>query len=281
MRRPDDDQIVDSREDVDEPPQASGLPPGLKYHLEVVEGPDRGRALPIDRPSVTVGRGRGADLRLGDPTVSGKHFALEITAGDVRLRDLETTNGTTVNGSRTDLVVLHRDDEICVGESRLVLRVTAESRLSTGGARPDPPPAPEPAPELVPRGVPADHTIRDGAMAFGPKVGVVRPDTAIFLEVLVGPGDKKVFDLSHPQVYVIGRSQGDVILDDPKCSTKHAQIQVLGEDQYFLADLASTNGTFLNEIRIQRRRLRHMDVIRIGDTHLRFSAHSGTVKVSR
>jgi pSer/pThr/pTyr-binding forkhead associated (FHA) protein len=132
----------------------------------------------------------------------------------------------------------------------------------------------------MPRGTPPDGTVRDGAHDFQPKVGVMRPDTVVFLEILTGPDSGNTFNLSQPGVYLIGRSNGEIPLTDAKCSTKHAQIQVLADDQYFLTDLASTNGTFLNDIRTSRRRLKHMDIIRIGDSKLRFTSQQGAVPLS-
>jgi len=268
-------------------PEADPMPRGVELSLTVTEGPDAGRSLLIDRPQMVVGRGAKADFRLSDDSVSSRHFVVEISGGEARLRDLKTTNGTRVNGEPCDHAVLISQDEIEVGESRIVFRVqtkvhagsppTRAERTEPGGPADDRMRAVERALE----GAPADATVRDGSADQQPKVGVVRPDTAIFLEIVAGAEQGQVFDLSQPGIYVIGRGTGDVPLSDRKCSSKHAQIQVLGQDQYYLSDLASTNGTFLNGIRTGRRRLKHMDVIRIGETHLRFSAMSGTVPLAK
>jgi pSer/pThr/pTyr-binding forkhead associated (FHA) protein len=45
-------------------------------------------------------------------------------------------------------------------------------------------------------------------------------------------------------------------------------------------DLASTNGTFLNGVRIDRRKFHHEDEIRVGDSLLKVSILDGTVPVS-
>ena len=94
---------------------------------------------------------------------------------------------------------------------------------------------------------------------------------SVFLEILSGPCAGSVFDLSKPGTYLIGRRTGPISLEDEKCSRKHARVDVLAPGEYHLYDLASTAGTFVNEIRVSRQRLTHLDVIQVGRTRLRFS----------
>lgn len=58
------------------------------------------------------------------------------------------------------------------------------------------------------------------------------------------------------------------ILDDTAVSTEHAQVVSETNDEgklvYFLEDLDSTNGSFVNEERIKKQQLHHKDEIRVG-----------------
>jgi len=70
---------------------------------------------------------------------------------------------------------------------------------------------------------------------------------------------------------VLGRFEGcDVRIDDPKASRKHARILKQGA-QYFLVDLNSSNGTYLNDVMVKKSPLVFGDRIRIGDTVLVFT----------
>ena len=51
-------------------------------------------------------------------------------------------------------------------------------------------------------------------------------------------------------------------------------------EAHFIIDLASTNGTFLNGARVERRKIVHGDELRLGDTVIRFSVLEGTVPLS-
>ena len=112
------------------------------------------------------------------------------------------------------------------------------------------------------------------------KEGLVPPDTGIFLRVEAGLSKGKVFTLSAGGVYVIGREGADVVLDDDKVSRKHAEIGLYGPGAYVLRDLASTNGTYVNDRRVsEKTRLQNGDLIRLGDTLLRFSLYEKSIKV--
>jgi hypothetical protein len=64
---------------------------------------------------------------------------------------------------------------------------------------------------------------------------------------------------------VVGRKDGDLILDDPKVSNPHARFRV-EEDKYVLWDFGSKNGTYVNGERIREATvLDENDEIKIGD----------------
>lgn len=70
-------------------------------------------------------------------------------------------------------------------------------------------------------------------------------------------------------VMTIGRKQADILLDDSKVSSTHAQIERKGMN-FILKDLKSTNGTFLNRKQITNETLADQDIIEIGNTTLCF-----------
>ena len=68
---------------------------------------------------------------------------------------------------------------------------------------------------------------------------------------------------------VIGRrGDCDIVLDGPRVSRRHAQIRDTG-DGLLLVDLASVNGTLLNDIEVTSERLVHGDTVTIGEHKLR------------
>jgi hypothetical protein len=64
---------------------------------------------------------------------------------------------------------------------------------------------------------------------------------------------------------IIGRSEGQIVLDDPKVSNPHAKL-VIENDEYVLWDFGSRNGTFVNGERIRAATvLKENDTIKLGD----------------
>ena len=74
--------------------------------------------------------------------------------------------------------------------------------------------------------------------------------------------------LKHP-LTIIGREKADVIVDDTEVSASHCQIQDI-DGTYFIFDMNSTNGTYLNDNKVIKAPLTPQDVVRIGKTKFRF-----------
>ncbi|MFC8142321.1 FHA domain-containing protein [Streptomyces paradoxus] len=69
--------------------------------LQVVAGPDAGGVHLLHGGEIRIGRSADADVPLDDPDVSRLHCAVTVSAdGRVAVADLDSTNGTTVNGAR-------------------------------------------------------------------------------------------------------------------------------------------------------------------------------------
>lgn len=70
----------------------------------------------------------------------------------------------------------------------------------------------------------------------------------------------------------LGRSAGnDLQLRDDRVSRHHAVVQLQGRQEYYVNDLGSANGTFINDRRLtQRTRLYHGDTLTVGDTRFQF-----------
>lgn len=67
-----------------------------RARLRVIDGPDRGRTIDIDKPKVTIGRSMICDLVLGDRAVSSTHAEIEAAEMGYLLRDLNSTNGSYI-----------------------------------------------------------------------------------------------------------------------------------------------------------------------------------------
>jgi pSer/pThr/pTyr-binding forkhead associated (FHA) protein len=94
--------------------------------FQVVEGVDKGRIFRDLPTPVTIGREEGNVLRLNDERVSRFHAKVQHEDGDIILTDLESTNGTRVNGAPVQIRRLRAGDQVNIGRSMLLFGTLEE-----------------------------------------------------------------------------------------------------------------------------------------------------------
>lgn len=87
--------------------------------LVVLEGAAAGSEYLLTSDSYVIGRNASADISIADEAMSGGHAAIELGTNGYGVRDMGSTNGTFVNGSRISSVDLKHGDRITVGEHTL------------------------------------------------------------------------------------------------------------------------------------------------------------------
>ena len=96
------------------------------FALAIQNGPKAGTTVRGDKRSLLIGTHPSADVVLEDPLVSRLHARLDVEADDCVLRDLGSTNGTRINGTRIRAACLDAGAEIDVGGTRLVFQLLDE-----------------------------------------------------------------------------------------------------------------------------------------------------------
>ena len=84
-------------------------------YLILLSGTDEGRATPLEDSTIVLGRATDASFRLYEDGVSRRHAELVVEKGIVVIRDLESTNGTFVNGVETTSAELRDGDRVRLG----------------------------------------------------------------------------------------------------------------------------------------------------------------------
>lgn len=106
-----------------------------KVTFQILEGIDKGRVFRELPTPVTIGREEGNSLRLNDERVSRFHAKVQIDNDDFIITDLESTNGTKVNGNVVQIRRLRYGDRVNVGRSLLLFGSNDEiaSRIASLG----------------------------------------------------------------------------------------------------------------------------------------------------
>lgn len=185
-----------------------------------------------------LGSAADAHVRLEDEGVHANHARIFKDDNRFILMDV-TGSGVLVNGRSQVQAELHAGDELTLG--RAILRIT-------------------------PAGVPL-------AAVLQKPPGTASAPTGAELRILKGPDEGKSFPLAVRAT--LGRGvNADVALLDMKCSREHCAVEKRA-DGWYLVDLGSTNGTRLNEIKLETKSvqpLKHGDKLRLGGTVVEFRA---------
>jgi pSer/pThr/pTyr-binding forkhead associated (FHA) protein len=208
----------------------------------------------LSKPVILVGRDAMSDILLRDARVSRQHARIECGDAGCTVVDLDSANGTLVNGRRISRAPLAGGDEIRLGDCVLFYETRA-------------------------RRVAPDITIIDGDAGDAADGGEeTLPDSRLTTElndtarprlVIVTPGRtwEAPFDAD---ALTLGRhADNDVDLEFPNVSRHHARIERRGDD-FILRDLGSANGTWVGGIRVDTHTLRDGDNARIGPVTVAF-----------
>lgn len=127
-----------------------------------------------------------------------------------------------------------------------------------------------PVPESKPEVEPEPTLIAEDAEEEKTRVVHKGSEGFAWITVVEGKDKGKTFELVGKETFSIGRSAiNDALLEDSSVSRKHAKINRKGK-KYFIHDLASSNGTFVNDKRVDIAEIKDGDLLYIGDVTLIF-----------
>lgn len=214
-----------------------------KLTIEDDEGKQTG--LPLAHDEYALGRGESNSIRLTDRNVSRRHATLTKNGQGWVIRDLDSYNGTFVNGVRVNGEQhLRHGDLVQLGDYRI--EIVDEALLSS----PNPAPAPGSRPSMS---LPLH----------------ARPNRLV---MVVGPTPGAEFPLEGER-FTIGRSEDATIsINHSSVSRLHADLISLGNGRYEVVDRQSANGVRINGVELKRGLLEAGDALELGDVRLRFVA---------
>jgi pSer/pThr/pTyr-binding forkhead associated (FHA) protein len=118
----------------------------MKFSLVVTSpGKMQGKALPINIPKFVIGRDSRCHLRPASALISNRHCLISILGEKIYVKDLDSTNGTFVNGNKVaGDMELEDHDQLVVGP------ITFEARIERQPAVDQPTPLPAAKPAAAP-----------------------------------------------------------------------------------------------------------------------------------
>ncbi len=95
--------------------------------LEIIAGPDAGLIIDLTHRFTTIGRQKGCEIVLDDTQSSRKHTKISYVNDKYVIEDLESRNGTYLNGNRVEKAELKDGDEIQIGNTYLRFKHVPET----------------------------------------------------------------------------------------------------------------------------------------------------------
>jgi pSer/pThr/pTyr-binding forkhead associated (FHA) protein len=210
----------------------SSIPPG-RISLSFIGGLCAGRTgFFLNQPTTTIGRDEECEIVLDGNTVSRRHCEIACQGATYILRDC-SRNGTFINGERVRQAQLRDGDQIRVGAN--VLLVNISSGIATG-------------------------------MLSGKLTTPNRPSSLIELkpQIVVKGLEESVTQPFDEDCVIIGRrADNHIAIDEDNISRRHFSIE-RRDGIYFIRDMGSANGTYLNERRADFAQLADGDRLRMG-----------------
>ncbi len=206
----------------------------------------------LGKGRVTLGRTHTNDIILSDQRASRSHARLECSLAGCTLIDLGSANGSFVNEQRVQRTPLQPGDLLSLGGQRFRFEQSS--------------PAAEAGMTIINMEADLDKALDQEVLP------VVLNETSQPRLVVVTPQRTWEVPLEDIDTLSIGRSEANLLaLEHPKVSRNHAEVQRKGS-AFMLRDLASTNGTWQGEARLDTLILQDGDEFRIGDATIIFKS---------
>jgi pSer/pThr/pTyr-binding forkhead associated (FHA) protein len=214
---------------------------------------------PLTTESITIGRARDNQIVVENLSVSRNHARIRREHGKFVLTDLNSANGSFLNGVKVSTADLKDNDIISIGKHKLHFIMDASDRVESAEEV-----SPVEAPEPLPSARASQHVSGDDLGAGAPEFG----DWG-FLQVTRGKQANVLFRLQAEETTVGRANENDIRLHDWFVSKRHAVI-IRDAEGFFVRDLGSWRGITLNGAPIRESRIKHGDELVFGTTVVRF-----------
>ena len=99
--------------------------------IQFQTGARNGEEVALSDSGVTIGRGESASLVVDDSLISGEHLTIKRVDGSWWAFDLDSSNGTRINGKDIKSIALSGDEKIELGDTRILFQINTATAPAT------------------------------------------------------------------------------------------------------------------------------------------------------
>lgn len=204
--------------------------------LLCISGPSQNEVIKLRRDNTIFGREK-ADVIVADPEVSATHFQIQNIEDVYHLFDMNSSNGTFVNGEKIVKAKLSEGDTIEIGKTSFRFALEDEQKVRHI--------------QTIFSSAKRSKT-RSNSLVDTLIEDELKHEKKIYLVIDVTYGDKRheVIELQQKVAY-IGRASSFGHFDqDTEISRKHLMVKLNDTGEVFVEDQNSTNGSYINNKKI-------------------------------
>ncbi len=193
-----------------------------------------GELIKLRRDATILGRENG-DVLINDHEVSSTHCQIQNIGGTYHIFDMNSTNGTYVNNERIVKAKLSPGDQIGLGRVAFQFVLEDENKvrhISTIFRAKEKRGGTDGKGSLVDTLI--DSEVRGGRQA------------QVILQVRYGDGSREDINLTQRTFFIGRASTFGKFEHDPEISRRHILVKINDNNEVFIEDQGSTNGSFLN-----------------------------------
>jgi len=233
-----------------------------QLYVKIIRGPAAGKSFsPTAGSPLIFGRDPSCAVAIADGMLSRRHLELSWDGETAIVRDLDSSNGTRVNGASIHSAPLASGDTVDAGATSILIEIVE---------LPDAPPV-----ALATTGIAdglavgaagaaaVDVLVADGTPSSAPAPPAVEAPV-VRLRIVAGPRKDATVRVERGERIVIGRARTCTVpIGDDALSGEHFELHWDGRTCR-VRDRGSGNGTYVNEARVREALLRDGDTIEAG-----------------
>lgn len=223
----------------------------------------------FDKDLISIGRARDNDVVIENLSVSRNHARINREGDDFILSDLNSANGSMVNGHRVSRTPIKNNDLVQIGKHTLVFLEVEETRFVENDAPAPSSPAVPKKQSRYPSRTPVVPPSSTASSSSSSSSSVLTSKMIGLLTVMEGRQKGREYRVLDKEVAVGRSTRNQIRIHDWQASSSHATIR-REDNAFYIRDCDSWHGTIVNDETVRETKLRDGDKIKIGETVLAF-----------
>ncbi|MBF0565978.1 MAG: FHA domain-containing protein [Nitrospirae bacterium] len=222
------------------------------------------KEMPLDKEVITIGRKPTNDVHVDNLAVSGSHARIFKKGDQYYIEDLNSLNGTFVNGKKISVHVLVNSDVIIIGKHTLTYTSDTQAPKKAEETKEK---------DMMDETILIDSKLKDQILSNAPKAEVSHEEAKELkggMVVIDGSTEKSDYELTD-RITTIGKDKNAAIKLKGLFAPKVAALINKRKDGYTISSATGSKGLKINGKEVEGQyKLQEGDIVDVGGLKLQF-----------